>query len=109
MLYVSTNEIELHLMPATTYQLRFGAKNRVGFSLWGADLEITTPKRGKPEPPILSKRNSEGEIIDGDIIELSSPDHYQLFWNLPEDNGLRIDYFQLTVYPVSDHYFTHLP
>merc|ERR1711881_518232 len=87
-------------MPATTYQLRFGAKNRVGFSQWGADQEITTPKRGKPEPPILSKRTSEGEIVDGDIIELSSPDRYQVFWDLPEDNGLSIDYFQLTTYPV---------
>jgi len=88
------------LNPQTTYDLRFGCKNRVGFSNWGAGQQITTPKRGRPEPPILNKETGDGEIVDGDIIELPTPDHYQVSWRIPEDNGVPIDYYLLTYYPV---------
>lgn len=88
------------LNPQTTYDLRFGCKNRVGFSDWGAGQQITTPKRGRPEPPILNKETGDGEIVDGDIIELPTPDHYQVSWRIPEDNGVPIDYYLLTYYPV---------
>ena len=92
------------LNPATTYDLRFGAKNRVGFSQWGANQQITTPKRGRPEPPIIHKQTGAGEIIDGDIVELTDPDHYEVSWQIPEDNGVPIDYFLLTYHPVSRAY-----
>ena len=33
------------LIPLTTYDLRFSARNRVGFSPWGASKQITTESR----------------------------------------------------------------
>ena len=42
------------LRPATTYDLRFGSKNRVGFSEWSSGQRITMPRRGPPEPPVLN-------------------------------------------------------
>jgi neurocan core protein len=89
------------LNPQTTYDLRFACKNRVGFSNWGVDQQVTTPRKGKPEPPILNERTSAGEIKLGDVIELPTPDHYEVSWKIPEDNGVAIDYFLLTYYPVT--------
>jgi len=42
------------LQPKTTYDFRFGAKNLVGFSEWGAGQQFTMPQRGPPEPPIIN-------------------------------------------------------
>ena len=48
----STGEYILeNLNPKTTYDFRFGSKNLVGFSLWGAARQLTMPDRGPPEPP----------------------------------------------------------
>ena len=48
----STGEYILeNLIPKTTYDFRFGSKNLVGFSLWGAARQLTMPDRGPPEPP----------------------------------------------------------
>ena len=89
------------LTPWTTYDLRFACKNKVGFSNWGAGQQTTTPNKGKPEPPILNLQNGDGEIVDTDVIELPTPDNYELSWQIPEDNGVAIDYFLLTYYAVS--------
>ena len=40
-----------NLQPRTTYDFRFGAKNLVGFSEWGAAQQFVMPRRGPPEPP----------------------------------------------------------
>jgi len=87
------------LSPKTTYHLRFGCKNRVGFSEWGAGQTITMPRRGRPEPPILNTEQF-GVEIEGDVIELNTSNSYELSWQIPEDNGLPIDLFLLTYYPV---------
>ena len=42
------------LRPQTTYHLRFAARNRVGFSKWEAQQQVTTGRRGRPEPPFLN-------------------------------------------------------
>lgn len=39
------------LQPKITYDFRFGAKNQVGFSQWGASQQFTMPQRGPPEAP----------------------------------------------------------
>jgi len=88
------------LRPATTYDLRFGSRNRVGFSQWGANQQITTPRRGAPEAPILHKRTGAEREIDGNVVEISHSDHYEVSWQIPEDNGVPIDYFLLTYYPI---------
>ena len=85
------------LRPRTTYDLRFGCKNRVGFSAWGARQQITMPRKGRPEPPIL---NTDMFVKHGDIVELNASNSYELSWQIPEDNGLPIDYFLLQYYPV---------
>ena len=43
------------LQPMTTYDFRFGAKNLVGFSEWGAAQQFTMPRRGPPEAPAISR------------------------------------------------------
>ena len=33
-------------------------------------------------------------------MNLTSPNEYELSWYLPEDNGMEIDYFEISAYPV---------
>ena len=42
-----------NLQPMTTYDFRFGSKNLVGFSEWGAAQQFTMPDRGPPEAPFI--------------------------------------------------------
>ena len=102
----------------TTYDLRFGCKNRVGFSPWSSGqqvmiefigriigfkicVQVTMPKRGKPEPPLLNYGGLGGLIGESGIPEWDTSEQYHLSWQLPEDNGLPIDMFLLRYFPVS--------
>jgi len=89
-----------NLTPKTTYDLRFGCKNRVGFSPWGVGIQLTTPMKGRPEAPILSIQTGPGEVLIGDVIELPRSKEYEVSWQIPEDNGVAIDFFLLTYFPV---------
>lgn len=43
-----------------------------------------------------------GEVGEhGDVVILNTSNSYELSWQIPEDNGLPIDYFLLQYYPVS--------
>ena len=75
----------------------------MGFSEWGAGQTITMPRRGAPEPPILNTEQF-GVELEGGIIELNTSNSYELSWQIPEDNGLDIDFFLLQYYPVSISY-----
>ena len=48
-----------NLIPKTTYDFRFGSKNLVGFSDWGAARQLTMPARGPPEPPRIETNVSK--------------------------------------------------
>ena len=102
----------------TTYDLRFGCKNRVGFSPWSSGqqvmigiiggtfgfricVQVTMPKRGKPEPPLLNYGGLGGLLGESGILEWDTSEQYHLSWQLPEDNGLPIDMFLLRYFPVS--------
>ena len=89
------------LFPRTTYDLRFGSKNRVGFSEWSSEQRITMPRPGPPQPPVL-KTDLFGVENNG-IIEVNTSNSYELSWKIPEDNGVPIDYFLLQYYPVRRH------
>ena len=90
------------LSPKTTFDLRFGCKNRVGFSPWGAGQQVTMPKRSRPEPPILNAEDYSlsNFVNDGGLVQLDSSNKYELSWQIPEDNGLPIDMFRLQFFPV---------
>ena len=38
-------------------------------------------------------------VLEDDVLNLTSPDRYELVWYLPEDNGEPIDYFEISFYP----------
>ena len=85
----------------TTYDLRFGCKNRVGFSLWGSPQQVTMSVRGKPEAPLLNYGNYEWMLGETEILSWDTSEPYDLSWQLPEDNGVPIDHFRLQYFPVS--------
>ena len=85
----------------TTYDLRFGCKNRVGFSLWGSPQQVTMSVRARPEPPLLNYGNYGGHIGEAGILKWDTSQPYDLSWQLPEDNGVPIDLFRLKYFPVS--------
>jgi len=87
-----------NLQPRTTYDFRFGSKNLVGFSEWGAGKQLTMPQRGPPEKPRI---NILGKSLENDVLNLTSPDRYELSWFIPEDNGELIDFFEVSFYPVT--------
>jgi len=88
------------LRPATTYDLRFGSKNRVGFSEWSSGQRITMPRRGPPEPPVLNTQQFGSAEGEEGVIEVNTSNSYELSWKIPEDNGVVIDFFLLQYYPV---------
>ena len=90
-----------NLSPMTTYDLRFGCKNRVGFSLWGSPQQVTMSVRGKPEAPVLNYGNYIGHLGEAGILKWDTSEPYHLSWQLPEDNGVPIDHFRLRYFPVS--------
>ena len=90
-----------NLSPMTTYDLRFGCKNRVGFSLWGSPQQVTMSVRGKPEAPLLNYGNYEWMLGETEILSWDTSEPYDLSWQLPEDNGVPIDHFRLQYFPVS--------
>ena len=85
----------------TTYDLRFGCKNRVGFSLWGSPQQVTMSVRARPEAPLLNYGNYGGHIGEAGILKWDTSQPYDLSWQLPEDNGVPIDHFRLKYFPVS--------
>ena len=87
------------LIPRTTYDLRFGSKNRVGFSEWSSEQTITMPRPGPPQPPTL--KTDQFGVENNGVIEVNTSNSYELSWKIPEDNGVPIDYFLLQYYPVS--------
>jgi len=86
------------LIPRTTYDLRFGSKNRVGFSDWSSEQTITMPRPGPPQPPVL--KTDQFGVENNGVIEVNTSNSYELSWKIPEDNGVPIDYFLLQYYPV---------
>ena len=68
---------------------------------YSKQFQVTMPKRGKPEPPILNYGGTGG-LLPGEsgILEWDSSQTYHLSWQLPEDNGLPIDMFLLRYFPV---------
>ena len=39
--------------------------------------------------------------LENDVLNLTSPDRYELSWFIPEDNGEMIDFFEVSFYPVT--------
>ena len=89
------------LKPRATYDLRFGSKNRVGFSDWSEQQTIVMPAPGPPQPPTL-KTEQFGVELESGIVEVNTSNSYELAWKIPEDNGVPIDYFLLQYYPVRE-------
>ena len=87
------------MKPRATYDLRFGSKNRVGFSVWSEQQTIVMPAPGPPQPPTL-KTEQFGVELESGIIEVNTSNSYELAWKIPEDNGVPIDYLLLQYYPV---------
>ena len=43
----------------------------------------------------------QDQNVENDVLNLTSPDRYELSWFLPEDNGIPIDFFEVSFYPVT--------
>ena len=87
------------MVPKATYDLRFGSKNRVGFSEWSGQQTLVMPAPGPPQPPTL-KTDQFGVELEPGVVEVNTSNSYELSWKIPEDNGVPIDYFLLTYYRV---------
>jgi hypothetical protein len=81
------------------------------------------PQRGPPEKPRINTnvkidiimqisslkfyylrlfcRPFQGLLLGNEVLNLTSPDRYELSWILPEDNGELIDFFEVSFYPVT--------
>uniref|UniRef100_A0A1L8DM60 Putative neural cell adhesion molecule l1 n=1 Tax=Nyssomyia neivai TaxID=330878 RepID=A0A1L8DM60_9DIPT len=88
------------LMPQTTYNFRFAARNLVGLGQWSAYKLQSTPRRSEPEPPRLL-HNAIDETDDGEEPMVMSPyaDHFEVRWSVPPNNGEVIDFYQLRYCP----------
>jgi neural cell adhesion molecule len=87
-----------NLIPETTYQFQFAAKNDVGYGPWRNAPQITMPRRSEPaEPKIHVPSHSipdDNSSNRQDVIAVSPyADHFELRWQVPNDNGDPIDYY----------------
>jgi len=92
------------LYPKTAYDMRFGTRNRVGFSQWSPKVQYVTSDIGAPLPPILRIQTGSRHMLresEDDVITLPASKEYEVSWTIPEDNGIKIDYFLLSYYPVA--------
>lgn len=75
-----------------TYTFRFAARNDVGLGRIYGDTTFTMPRRSVPaEPKILVSNypSIEDNTVTRDGIVAVSPyaNHFELRWNVPNDNG----------------------
>lgn len=85
-----------NLIPEMTYNFRFSARNDVGQGPFSGDQTITMPRRSVPaEPKILTpnypSRDDNTVAREGIVAVSPYADHYELRWNVPNDNGDPID------------------
>lgn len=95
-----------NLIPETTYQFQFAAKNDVGYGPWRNAPQITMPRRSEPaEPKIHVPSHSipdDNSSNRQDVIAVSPyADHFELRWQVPNDNGDPIDYYLIRYCMVS--------
>lgn len=84
------------LEPMRTYYLRFAAENEVGLGYWAQERKETTLRRSVPEPPLIMN-----EVQGFHRIAITAyPDRFELFWRVPQDNGERIEAFEIVYEPV---------
>lgn len=93
-----------NLIPEVTYNLRFAAANDVGFGPWQNGPMITMPRRSEPAEPKIYQPN---HVLDNssnrqDVIVVSPyADHFELRWQVPNDNGDPIDVYLIRYCVVS--------
>ncbi|XP_042205865.1 fasciclin-2-like isoform X3 [Homarus americanus] len=81
------------LKPQETYVFRFAARSEAGRGQWSGEKTEEMPRRAQPEEPLIFN-------LDKAVNELPYPDQYMLQWQVPLDNGEKIDYFQIIYYQV---------
>lgn len=94
-----------NLVPLETYFFRFAARNDVGQGGWADIPPITMPRRSAPaEPRILVSANDLNEpdrpdhtnaVIPDRVANSPYADHFELRWNVPNDNGDPIESYQI--------------
>lgn len=92
------------LLPQTSYNFRFAARNLVGVGPWSANKIQATPRRSPPNTPELRHapvEDSDGEEGAEPLVLSPYADHFELRWNVPAHNGERIDYYEIRYCPVS--------
>lgn len=97
-----------NLYPEATYHFTFAARNDVGMGPWRSIEAITMPRRSEPsEPKILvedhNQNQQENAVNREDIYTISQyADHYELRWNVPNDNGDPIQHYLIRYCEVKD-------
>ncbi|KAJ3659170.1 hypothetical protein Zmor_010873 [Zophobas morio] len=84
-----------NLIPERTYHFQFAATNDVGFGPWSNGPTITMPRRSEPAEPKIHVPNhsiQDNTSNRQDVIAVSPyADHFELRWQVPNDNGDPID------------------
>ncbi|XP_021944493.1 fasciclin-2 isoform X2 [Folsomia candida] len=85
------------LEPLHTYYIRFAAENDVGIGHWAFERPETMPRRSAPEPPLILSEAYNG------VANTPYPDRFELRWSVPQDNGERIEAFEISYAPVRNY------
>nr|XP_045619948.1 fasciclin-2-like isoform X5 [Procambarus clarkii] len=81
------------LKPQETYIFRFAARSEAGNGEWSGEKSEEMPRRAAPEEPLIFN-------VDKHVTEIPYPNQYMLQWQVPLDNGEKIDFFQIIYYQV---------
>lgn len=86
------------LKPGKEYSFKFAAMNEVGTGTWSEFLQVFTPEKSTPEPPIWDT------AFLNDAIDITDKLHSHLVsWKTPEVNGDPIDYYVLRYCPLLEN------
>ncbi|KAJ6223828.1 hypothetical protein RDWZM_002373 [Blomia tropicalis] len=93
------------LIPSTMYGFQFQAENEVGKGEVGQEIRIKTKVESRPNKPEF--HNLPYDSIEKGEIVSPYPHKFTVMWNLPADNGRRIQYFELKYYPIKKTEFSY--
>ncbi|CAG0878687.1 unnamed protein product [Darwinula stevensoni] len=85
-----------NLEPREIYMFRFAAQNSVGLGDWGEERQHTMDAEGPPQPPPIL--GSPPDPLNE--IDIPEPYNYDLRWEVPPDNGKRINEYEVTYFKV---------
>ena len=90
------------LQSEAEYQFKFAAANSAGVGEFGNMLFVRLPKVSQPEPVVLHRDFDANRVTEDEAILSPYNKEFKVRWHEPNDNGMRIESYDVKYYKVSE-------